>query len=72
MLTRRTADEPERVLKPLSERRQALPTFDQTGIFPLRVGKHEVIEPMRENLPRKRHAKLAGIVEIRQALSRLQ
>ena len=72
MLTRRTADEPERVLKPLSERREALPTLDHTGIFPLRVGKHEVIEPMRENLPRKRHAKLAGIVEIRQALSRLQ
>jgi len=68
MLAWRSADEPERVLQPLGERREALPALDHARVFPLRVGEREVVESMREGKALHRHAQLAGVGEIRQPL----
>jgi len=68
MLMRRTADEPERVLQPFGERREALSALDHARVFPLRMSEREVIEPMREDKARHRHAQLSGIGEVRQTL----
>src|SRR5512132_4185317 len=45
MLARRAADQPERVLETLGERRKALPALDHARVLPLRVGEREVVEP---------------------------
>ena len=68
MLARGATDQPERVLEAFGERREALPALDHARIFPLRVGEREVVEPMREGKARHRHAKLAGVGEVRQPL----
>lgn len=67
MVSRHTAERPERILQPLGQGHVALAAQHHMRMLETGIGQTEVIEPVIQRLTGDRHAELAHVGEIRQA-----